>query len=115
LEEDGHGGWAEGLSLVMKDLADIVDREVLLAEGDDPKTEAVFFGCVVRVFGEREEERSLRIVAELVDENPEAAGGVAKTGGGFGGGESLDSEGAKSFILTMGGVGGLKEVLGQGR
>jgi hypothetical protein len=113
LAEDGHGGWAKGFSLVMKDLADIVDREVLLAQGDDPKAEAVFIGCAARTFGGGEEERPLGIVAELVDEDPEAARGVAKAGGGFGGGESLDSEGAEGFILALSGVGGLKKVLGQ--
>ena len=66
-------------------------------------------------FGRREEEVASGILAELVDEDAEAARGVAEAAGGLGAGEPLDEEGAEGLVLAVGGVGGFEEDPGEVR
>ena len=49
-----------------------------------------------------------------MDEDAEAAGGVAEACGGLGGGESLDEVGAEGLVLAVGGVGRLEKAVGEG-
>jgi len=90
-------------------LADVVDGEVLLAQGDDLFAEALFLGGGLRSFGRGEEELAFGVLAELVDQDAEAARGVAAAAGGLGRGEAFDEEGAEGFVLAMGGVLRLEE------
>jgi hypothetical protein len=78
--------------------ADVVDREVLLAEGDDAVAEGVGLGCGLRSLGRGEEEAAARILAELMDQDAKAAGGVTEPARDFGAGEALDEEGAEGLI-----------------
>ena len=60
-----------------------------------------------------DEEVPFGLIAELMDEDPEAPRGVAEPGGGLGRGEAVDEEGPQGLVLPMGGVGGLQEAAGQ--
>ena len=50
-----------------------------------------------------------------VDQDAEAARGIAEAAGDLGGGEALDEEGAEGLVLAVGGVGGLEEGAGEVR
>ena len=60
-----------------------------------------------------DEEVALGLVAELMDEDPEAPRRVAEPSGRLGRWEAVDEEGPQGFVLPMGGVGGLQEPAGQ--
>ncbi|MGO9913816.1 MAG: hypothetical protein ACLQIB_03770, partial [Isosphaeraceae bacterium] len=66
-------------------------------------------------FGRLEEEVASGTLAELVDEDSEAPWGVTEAMSGLGAGEAIDEEGAESFVLTVGSVGGLEEEAGEVR
>jgi hypothetical protein len=108
-KESRDGDGADGMSLLGERPADVLDGEVLFAEGDDMLPE-VFVGAVGLLLAcGRQEERACGVVAELVDEASEAAWGVAQACGGRGGGESLDKGSAEGLVRAMGGVRGLAE------
>jgi len=48
-----------------------------------------------------------------MDEDAEALRGVAEALGSLCGGEPLDEEGTQGLVLTLGGIGGLKEAMGE--
>jgi hypothetical protein len=95
-------------------LADVIDGEILLAQGDNLLPEALLLGGGVGTFGRREEEGPLRVVAELVGQDAEAAGRIAAATGGLGRGEAFDEIGAEGFVLAVGGILGLEEEAGEG-
>ena len=78
LEDVGDGDRAERAPLVVQRAADVVDREVLLAQLDDPIAEGIGLGGGMRPLGRGDEEGTFGIPAELVDEDAEAARGVAE-------------------------------------
>ncbi|MEK7755026.1 MAG: hypothetical protein AAB654_24075, partial [Acidobacteriota bacterium] len=94
-------------------LADVVDGEVLLAQGDDLISQALGLGGGFRSFGRGEEELPLRFLAELVGQNAKASRGVTAAAGGLGGREPFDEVGAEGFVLAVGGVLGLEEEAGE--
>ena len=57
----------------------------------------------------REEEVALRMGPELMDEDAEAARGVAESSRRLGGGEPFDEEGPEGFVLPVCRVGRLQE------
>jgi len=114
LEDLVDGDGAEGVAVGLKSTADVIDGEVLLAEGDDAVAEGQFLGGGVRPLGGREEEGTLGVFAEVVRQDAKTGGGVAEAFGDLGGGEALDKEGAQGFILAVGGGGGLEEVVREG-
>jgi len=61
----------------------------------------------------REKERSAGVLAELVDQPAEAAGGITQASGGLFGGQAFDEEGAEGLVLALGGVGRGEDVLGE--
>ena len=64
---------------------DIVDREVAFAHGDGQFADRIAGGRSVTARGRAEEGGALfRVVAELMAEDAEAAGGIAEAPGGFG-------------------------------
>ena len=93
--------------------ADVVDREVLLAQGDDPIAEGIGFGRGLWPFGRGEEEVASGILAKLVDKDAEASWGIAEAASGLVTGQSLDEVGAEGLVLAMGGVGGFEEDPGE--
>jgi len=95
--------------LVGQITADIVDREVLFAEGDDKIAQGIGFGCGLGPLGRFEKEWTVGILTELMDQDAKAARGVTKTASHLDAGNTSDEELAKCLVLTVGGVGGLKE------
>jgi len=115
LENLGDGDRAEGVSFVGQIAADVVDRKVFFAQGDDAVAYGIGLGGGLGPFGRLEEESASGILAELVDENSEAPWSVTEATSGLGAGEVIDEEGAECFVLTVGGVGGLEEEAGEVR
>ena len=113
LEDVSDGDRTEGVSLVGQGAANVIDREVLLAEGDDAVAEGIGLGCGVRSLGGGEEEVAVRILPELMDQDAKAAGGVTESAGDFGAGEAIDEEGAEGLVSAVGGVGRLEEDSGE--
>ena len=83
LEDMRDGDRAERVALVGQVAADIVDRQVLLAEGDDPIAEGIGFGRGLWPFGRSEEEVTSGILAELMDEDTEAPRRIAEAASGL--------------------------------
>ena len=65
--------------------------------------------------GLEEAPRLVSQLAELMTEDAEGAGGIAKASGDFEGGESLNEVGAEGFVLTLERVIGGEEEAGFGR
>ena len=96
--------------------ADVVDGEVLLAQGDHAVAAGgPSWAAVWGPLAGGEEEGPLGVLAELVDQDAEAAGRVAEARGGLGGGKSLDEVGAEGLVLAVGGVDRLQKAVGERR
>ncbi len=96
---------------------DVVDGEVALAQGDDQFADCIAGGGEARPGrdGLEEAPRLVSQLAELMTEDAEGAGGIAKASGDFEGGESLNEVGAEGFVLTLERVIGGEEEAGFGR
>ena len=92
--------------------ADVVDGQVLLAQGDDPVPQRVGLGGRLGPFGGGQEERTLRRLTKLVDHHPHGARGVAEAFGDLGRRTPLHEEGPQGFVLAVGGIGRFQEVVG---
>jgi hypothetical protein len=101
--------------LVGQIAADVVDGEVLFAEGDDAVAEGIGLGCGLGPLGRSEEEVASGTLAELVDEDAEAPRGVTEATSHLDAGETVDEEGAEGLVLAMGGVGRFEEDPGKVR
>src|SRR5262249_55401541 len=112
LEDRGDGRRAERLAITGQGPADVVDGEVLLAEGEDLLPQPSLLARRPALVWSGDEEVAVGPVAEPVDEDAEAPRRVAEASGGLGRGEALDEEGAERLVLSMGGVGGLQEAAG---
>ena len=73
LENDGHSCRAQSMLLIAQDLADIVDGEVLLAQGNDFVPKPLCFGSTLRSFGRRGKELSMGVLSKLMTKDPEAS------------------------------------------
>ena len=110
-EDDANIGRAQGVSLLLEEAANVINREVLLAGLDNAVANRIGFGSVLGAFGWGQEKGPGGVLSEMMDQDPETALGVAKAAGGLFGGELVDEEGAQSLVLAVGGVGGLDEGL----
>ena len=108
---NGHG--AELFPLVLQRPADVVDGQVLLAEGNHPLAAGVGLGRLGGRGVTREEEGPPGVLPELMDQPAEAAGSVAEACGGLFGGQPLDKVRSQGFVLAVGRVGGVEEVPGE--
>ena len=115
LENLCNGDRTERVSFVGQIAADVIDREILFAQGDDAVAYGVGLGSGLGSFSRLEEEVASGILAELVDEDSEAPWGVTEAMRGLGAGEAIDEEGAEGFVLTVCCVGGLEEETGDVR
>ena len=109
LENLCNGDRTEGMSFVGQIAADVVDREILFAQGDDAVAYGIGLGSGLGSFSRLEEEVASGVPAELVDEDSEAPWGVTEAMSGLGAGETIDKEGTESFVLTVRGVSRLEE------
>ena len=109
LQDLADGGGAERRSLLLERTADVVDRVVALAQGDDLRPAAALVGLRLGALAGGGEEVGQAAVSELVAEDMEGAGRVAEAAGGFGGRQLVDEEGAQGFVLALAGRAGLGE------
>ena len=95
----------------------VIDGEVLLADGHGQFTDAIPRGGGLRpVFNGLEEAHPFaRIVAELMAEHAKGAGGIVETAGHFGRRQLLDEEAAQGLVLPLERRFWGKEELGFGR
>src|SRR5262249_56897030 len=93
--------------------ADVVDGEVLLAEGDDLLPQPFLLAGRPALVWSGDEEVTVGPMSELMDEDAEAPRRVAEASGRLGRWEALDEEGSERLVLSMGGVGGLQEAAGE--
>ena len=94
---------------------DVVDGEILFAQGDDTVAEGVGLGCGMGPFGRCEEEVTSRVLAELMDEDSEAPRRVTEVASDLSTGGAVNEEGAECLVLAVGGIGGFEENLGKVR
>jgi hypothetical protein len=114
LEDLCHGDGADGPVLCGQGAADIVDGEVLLAQGNDALAQRLLFRGNVGSLVRGEEETAVGVLAELVEQDAETAVGVAETCGDFRTWAAVDDIGTQSLVLAVCGIGRLQEVLRQG-
>ena len=67
-------------------------------------TDLILFRGLVGSFRRGQEEVSIRVLTELVNQHTKTAFGVAESSGRFLAGESFDKVGSQGFILSGGGV-----------
>ena len=110
LEHLGDGDGAEPLAVLLQSATDVIDGQVLLAQGDDFL--AAWIGRLGAGFlaAGFEEEGTLRVTAELMHQAAETAGRVAEAHGGLLGRHAFHEISPQGLVLPMDGVGGLEEV-----
>ncbi len=86
------------------DGAGVVDGLVLFVQPDDAFEGFIFLGGFLGSMGRGKEEGFFGILAELVNQAPEAAWGISESSGHGITGEFFNEIGSKSLILTMSGV-----------
>ena len=100
---------AEWFTIVGQRTADVVDREILFPQRDDPFPKPFLLAWrPTRACG-RDEEVARGLMAKLMNKDAKASGRVPEASGRFGRGNTVDEEGPQGFVLPMGGVGWLQE------
>jgi hypothetical protein len=80
----------------------VIDREVPFAHGHHQFADRIAGRCGVRAGQAAEEGRALlRVVAELMAQDAEGAGGIAEPPRRLGGRQLFDEVGAEGFVLAM--------------
>src|ERR1019366_4287350 len=100
-----------GKTLIVQDLPDggtAQGRQILFAHGEDKFTGRVLFGLGVGAGLEIVEELAFGS-AEVVGQDAEGTGRVAKAHGDLVSGGAVDEVGAEGFILALGGGSGFEE------
>lgn len=113
LENHGHSRRAQSMLLIAQDLADIVDGEVLLAQGNDFVPKSIRFGSTLRSFGGRGEEVLMGVLSKLMTKDPEASLRVPEASSRLGRGEAFDEIGPERLVLPVSGIGGFEEDPGE--
>jgi hypothetical protein len=107
-QRDGDG--AQPVSALFQDPADIIDGQILLAQGDDRVPDTIGFRRSLGPLLRGKEEGALWIPAELMGENAEASRGIPEATGDLGRRELIDEVGPEGFVLTMRSVDGFEKV-----
>ena len=113
-EQDSEGVDTDGVAGGGEFALHVIDREIALAHGHGQITDAVAGGRRLRsALWLAEEGRAFQgIVAELMAEDAEGAGGVTETTGDFSRRLVIDEEGTERFVLALQGeLGGKEEIL----
>src|SRR5262249_12490751 len=113
LEDRGDCCGAERLALAGQREADVVNREVLFAEADDLFPKSRLLSSRTALARRGGEKVPLGLIAELMDEDPEAPGCVPEPASGLSRGDPVDEERPQGFVFPMSGVRGLQEAAGQ--
>ena len=90
---------------------DVVDGEVLFAQGDDTVAEGIGLGCGMRPLGRFEEEVASRVLAELVDEDSEAPRRVTEAASDLGTGNPFNEEGRRASYWRWVALAGSRKTL----
>ena len=93
------------LPRVLELVADVVDRQVALAQGDDARPDRVLPWLHLGAVRDVSEEVAVHPMPEPPAEHAERPGLVAEEGRGLGGGDGLSKEGAQRLVLALSGVG----------
>jgi len=109
-QEQGNGGRTQARAGRGELFADVVDRQVLLAQRHHPLAHWIGLGRGSRALGRGQEERPGGASAKLMAQHAEAAGGVAEAARCLGRGEAFDEVGAQGFVLAVGGVAWVQEI-----
>jgi hypothetical protein len=89
--------------------ADVIDGEILFAQGDDLLAPGIAAGILSWRPAGRKEKVPVGILAKLVTKDTETARGVAKLERGPRGRETLDEEGSEGLVLAVDRVFGFQE------
>jgi hypothetical protein len=102
-EQDGEGVDGDGVAGGSEFALHVIDREIAFAHSHRQITDAISDGRGLRTTLRQAEEGSafVGIVAELIAEDAEEAGGVAKAASDVGRGLLIDEEGAEGFVLAL--------------
>jgi hypothetical protein len=99
---------------VFQGAADIVNGEILFPQSDDLIANRLFLlQGFLGYFASSEKEPPVRILPELMTEDPKTPRGVTETSGRLGRRELVDEISSQGFILAMGGVGRLNKDTGE--
>jgi hypothetical protein len=109
LEDFADGGGAQGKVGGFERVADLINGVIAFAKLDDARASGLFAGLGARAAGRRDEEGGRVVATEVMAEDLEGAGRVAKVASDVGGGTLLDKEGAKGLILALASGSGLEE------
>ena len=113
LEDHGHRRRTQFVSLIAQEPADIIDREVLLAQGNDFVPKPICFGSTLGSFGGRGKEVSMGVLAKLMTKDPEASLCIPKASSHLGRGDAFDEIGSQRLVLPVSGIGGFEEDPGE--
>ena len=108
-----HGDGAERLAVACQGPADVVDGEVLLAQGDDLLAAGIGAWALWAAVWPGRKKAPVGSWRNWWTRTRKLPGRVAEAAGGLGGGKALDEEGAQGLVLAVGGVGGGEEVAGR--
>ena len=100
------------MALDRKNITDVINGQILFSERYHLFANLIFLGGCAGSFRRRHKKLSIRVLPELVDQNPKTPLGVAKSSGCFLTGDSVDKVCSQGFILSMRGVCGLEEEAG---
>jgi len=103
------GGETERVALLPQGVVDVVDRQVLLAQGDDQRPGWILLGLDLRAAGGVGEELAAAPMAEGMTQDAERARGVAEAPGCLGRWHPLGKVRAQGFVLPVPGLLGLEE------
>lgn len=108
-EDHGYGSRTQFMPFFPQRPADVVDRKVPLAQGNDLISKRICFRSAVRPLGGREEEASMRVLAKLMTEDTEASLCVPEPSGRLSGREPVDEISSKGLVAPVGGIGGFEK------
>jgi len=107
------GGGTQGSLLGLEGAFDVVDGEVLFAHPQDQFADGVFLGLGMGAMLEFTEEVGLG-AAEMMAQDAEGAGSIAKAAGDVSRGKTFDEVGPEGLVLALGGGSGFEEEAGFG-
>ena len=100
---------AECLSFFGQKSGNIVNREVLLAQGDHLLTNGILLGRLLGSLLRGEKEGAVEVLAKLSAKDAKAPWSISEAFGRLLGRESLNEVGSEGFVLTVIGVLGNKK------
>jgi hypothetical protein len=113
LQDQRDGDRASLLPLLFQGPADVINGEVLLAQGDDRFPHPVLARTRAGRSARGEEEFQLGVLPQLVTEDAETTGGVAEPLGRLDGREALDEKSPQRLVLAVEGVMGYQKDLSE--